>query len=362
MFKDNRGSSVIIFIIIFVVLVGFTGLAIDVTNIYYQKQKLQNGTDLAALAAVQHTVKNDGQVNSTGIHYAQKNGIKSSEVIVTHPYNADNYKVEVVASRNINLIFLPLLGYNSKTISARSVAGVNVDELTLFNDIALNYAVFGGSTENNLQIKGNGSLVKGNIHSNDDLEFFGNNHTIEGNLSADEDIRLDDKVTIDKERWTVTPWDKIVPTPTIDFDKYSSLAEHVVNGDVVYNGDLNIDGIWLINGNCHLAGQRISGKGILLVTGSLTISGGTQYETGDDLLAMYAGGDIHISASKGHIVGALFAPNGEIRINGSGNTFYGSLIANNVVWATNETTIHGSYDLRIPQAFTVDVYSYSLFE
>lgn len=358
-FKEQRGSTSIVFVLLIIVLFGFLGLVYDVGNIFYQKQKLQDGIDFAALSGTQSIKDGASNVVSEITNILIKEGIDPANVTINYPYNGDNYKVEVTSSKTINLYFLPIFGYNTKTVSARAVGGVSVDYLTLLNDIALNYAVFSSSTEVNLQIKGNGSSVHGNIHSNDDIEIYGNNHFVDGNVTADEDIRVQGSWTV---TGTIQDWDQVLPIPTIDFDKYASYAENIVDGNVLYNGDLNIDGIWLINGDCHLSGQRISGKGILLVTGSLTISGGTQYATGDDLLAIHVGGDIDVSAAGADIVGALFAPNGEIRINGSGNTFFGALIADRVFWATQDLTINGVYDNRVTTAFTVEQYKYLLFE
>jgi uncharacterized membrane protein len=61
---DRRGNVAIITALLSTVLLGFTALAVDVGFFYFQKQDLQNYTDLAAIAAVQNLTNAQGAATS----------------------------------------------------------------------------------------------------------------------------------------------------------------------------------------------------------------------------------------------------------------------------------------------------------
>ncbi len=374
-FKDQRGTAVVLFVLMFTVICGISGLVVDLGYVFYNKHKLQNAVDAAALAAAQQLSVSHSEVVSNAEDIAQKNGVAASELTITHPYNEDAHSVEIVATRTLDYFFMPMLSLNSTTISARAVAKKTLKTISGYNFEAFEYAVFSNSTTTELAIKGNSSIVNGNVHANNNISVSGNKHTINGDVTANGTISLGTTTV----NGTVTKYAPTVPIPAFDFNEFSNMADQVFNQDVTLNGVQNIEGIWLINGNCHISGTQISGKGIILATGEITISGSLEYITNPsaiyklqdgtisyitygDLLALYSLTNIRISGVNSNISGILYAPNGQIRIDGSGNSFNGALIANEVIWATNETTINGSYDLRAPQAFTTTVETIALVE
>lgn len=59
-------------------------------------------------------------------------------------------------------------------------------------------------------------------------------------------------------------------------------------------------------------------------------------------------GDISLQNDKGHTFhGILYAPNGTVRVDGSGKTFFGSIVANKIQWTTsNQTIVHSGVNGR----------------
>lgn len=357
--KDS-GQAAVMFLLLIPIIIAFIGLAMDISLVFYNKAVLQDALDLSALAAVQETVKNHGQVESTAIEYGRKNGVNANELKVKHPYNNDNYKVQLIGTRTIELTFLPIIGIKTTTISATSVAEAYLENKTVYQEKGLDYAIFSGSVDVHLDIKGNSSIVNGNIHGNKNVNYQGTGHVLNGNLEVSGGkIGGENKVTVNGSKNLTSP---VLPMPNLAFQDYASKANKTFQGDQIFN-NVTIDGVWLINGNVKFNGGRIVGKGIILATGSIDFPGNNvQYSSSDDLLALYALGDITLSCTNNNINGVLYAPNGTIRINGSNNTFYGALIANSVQWATSDLTINGNYDIRVPQAFVVTEATFRLVE
>lgn len=371
--KNTKGTTLVLIPFIFMMLFGFIGLAIDLGIIVYNKQQFQAAVDLTVLAAAQEAKNSSGQVTNTALKFAKKNGLKSGEIIITHPYNGDNLKVELSATKTLPLSFLPVLGVSNKTISARAVAGYTSKTISTSNPV-LDYAIFNGSSITELAIKGSKSTVTGNVHSNSSISVSGNGHTFNGDMTACTGISLGNATVTGTTNPTATFQDM----PVIGFNTYASQANQIYNTDVSLTGDVTIDGIWLVNGNCSISGLRVSGNGILLVTGEIQIAGSLEYNTyptaymlidgtmgiisPGDILALYSQTNIRISGVNSNISGTMYAPNGQIRIDGSGNTFNGALIANEIIWAGTKTTINGSYHIQTPDSFTVETDFFGLLE
>lgn len=124
-YKKKSGSVLIFIAIMAVVLMGITALVIDVGMLVYQRQRLQNACDAAALAgAMQLPDKPTGDDGAVAVakQYASDNGVTINDTDVT--ISADNKKITVNASRNLQFTFAKLLGINSGQVSAKATAVV----------------------------------------------------------------------------------------------------------------------------------------------------------------------------------------------------------------------------------------------
>lgn len=140
---DQSGVVVILVALTMVSLVGFTGLAVDVGNIYYAESKLQASTDAAALAGAQNiNVGSGGTAISTATSYSsvagQKNAstklpatmvsgypaltcLKSTGISCSGPDAANAIVVKQQAT--VPLYFGEVLGLKSWQIAATALAG-----------------------------------------------------------------------------------------------------------------------------------------------------------------------------------------------------------------------------------------------
>src|SRR3984893_10106472 len=133
--KHKYGARAQIMVFLALAMVGVVGIAalgIDVFYIYWNKNRLQSGTDAAALAGatylsgVRFAGKNGSCVYSTNARnaacsYALNDGVLRSELtsLVT---NTDNQSMTVSATRQVSAMFARVVGIQNFTVSATSVA------------------------------------------------------------------------------------------------------------------------------------------------------------------------------------------------------------------------------------------------
>jgi len=139
--RNEKGQVLVTFLLVSVVLLGFSAIALDVGVSYVEKSKLQNIADASAMAGAQE-IENPGLAIYTALQYADENGfdIKGSisqslespyeyhnedlnmTIRVTTPYEGDVTKLEVVITSEINFSFAKVFGISKGTVGARAVA------------------------------------------------------------------------------------------------------------------------------------------------------------------------------------------------------------------------------------------------
>jgi Flp pilus assembly protein TadG len=100
-------------------LMGLVGLAVDTGRLFVARAQLTRTADAAALAGVQSF-----PIVSNAIAKAQTYGLyndPSATIVATQVGNEK--KLRVTASKTVNMTFMKVLGFNSKTVSATAVAG-----------------------------------------------------------------------------------------------------------------------------------------------------------------------------------------------------------------------------------------------
>jgi hypothetical protein len=122
----QRGQSLIVFVLFFGVLAGFTAMAIDIGLFYEDRRHLQNSVDAAALAGVAELPTNTDSAKARAREWANKHGIADEEIkkveVRTTTFPGDTLYVEV--ERQFNWIFGRVLGQVNDQVSARAAARV----------------------------------------------------------------------------------------------------------------------------------------------------------------------------------------------------------------------------------------------
>ncbi len=121
LFKNEDGQSLVAFALLFVVLMGFSALVVDVGFIEVKKAHLQNVVDAAALAgAVDLPDSNIAIKNAKKV--AVSNGAEIEKVTVKPGYKGEPTKLEVVAHQTLKYTFARILGFNEIEVYSRAVA------------------------------------------------------------------------------------------------------------------------------------------------------------------------------------------------------------------------------------------------
>jgi len=357
--KEESGQAMVIFVLVFAVLCGAAGLAIDVGRLTFEKSTLQNAADAAALAGVKD-LPDTATANSTAIYYAGQNGVKASEITTTAPYNGDSTEIEVVCTKTVSYTFAKVLGLTSKTVSARSVA--QKGKL----GAAFDYTLFSGDKNETLTINGSSFYVGGDAHSNYKFNINGSSQTITGSGEAVSNFTINgssitigdicEGSSISTNGSNIKIGNRVSsPALLIDMPDFSNViknqaeaAGQAYTGNKTFNGSgISVDSPIYVNGNVTINGSRFAGKGCILATGDITFNGSNLTNTSGDAVCFYSGKNITINGSSIALDGIVYAPNGTITMNGSNQIVNGRVVGDKLTFnGSNYRIISGTNDLK----------------
>lgn len=118
--KSEKGTAVVIFALCMTVVLGFSALAIDVGVVVFEKSRLSNAADAAALAGAQELINNKSNAYNIVNQYLEKNGVDplNAEVVL---FDSDT-KVSVTVKKDVNYYFARILGFDKVNIQTIGVA------------------------------------------------------------------------------------------------------------------------------------------------------------------------------------------------------------------------------------------------
>jgi Flp pilus assembly protein TadG len=219
MFYEEKGQSLVLVAVFLIILIAFTGLAIDGGRLYIAKAKLQKAVDAGALAGADvmvNALKTSGNYNYSdsmggaesiaNTNYSKSNSISQSDISYNATFPGNTNVIQVNGQETVPLMLMPVLGLNSSTVSA--VAQVKVGKLNSLGTgvvipigIQLNQSLTFGSEWSLTDSPGNG--VKG-WYNFLDFSFIDPNKSSSGNKSlsgyissgAPAPIQFNDKLNI----------------------------------------------------------------------------------------------------------------------------------------------------------------------
>jgi hypothetical protein len=107
--KASKGQALFIVILALPVIVGVLTLVMDVGNLYYNQTSMQVAVDSGVLSGALYLPSYPSQAISVAEDYAERNGIKASEII-SCTVSADNKTVLMTTGRNLPCFFCAVLG------------------------------------------------------------------------------------------------------------------------------------------------------------------------------------------------------------------------------------------------------------
>jgi len=367
--RGERGSIPVLVALSLTVLFGFSALAVDFGMMASCRQSMQNAADASALAAAGDlTAGSLGSVNHTARAYAALNGFDPEEEEISIEVRTTGNTVTVTLHREIRMGFSAVLtGDNARTVSATATA----EAVTIFGGCP--YALFAGQRIEEsgvgISVTGNNIQINGNIHSNSDIDM---QHAVLSPGSVATAVR---NVNPASNGWTGN-------SIALDMPAFSSFetAMNRMPGYVMLSGDLVVKkGGFEELVQAALAQfialggstQTLYGEGLCIhVTGSLTFRGNnssTYYadfpitlvvedsidlngaplnSSGDaPLYIMSKYGDITVNGGGECLTGILFAPQGNVTLNGNDASFVGQIVAQNIRKAGGKITVTYSDDV-----------------
>lgn len=331
--KKQDGAIMVLFALVITVMAGMAALVVDVGSAYAEKQDLQNAIDSAALAGA-NELPNTTAATAKAKQLMVSNGYLASDI--TPSFADSNTKIIISSTKIKNNTFAKVIGIATTTVKARAAA-----TSTGVSAAPFNYAVFAGGGP--AAFNGAQNVFGGGVYGRDGVSL-GNKTKVTGNVVCSSG-------TINPGNNTTISGDSIPNNPVIAMPDFAALIEAQADPADKYSGNTSLDGKTItgpvyVDGNLTING-RIKGTGIIYVTGTISIVNGSQNPA--DSIVFYSKGDIVVNGGlKIDIYGILYAPNGQIRSNGSmnGATVNGRVIAKTVdMNGAKQEIIAGTNDL-----------------
>lgn len=342
--KNEQGSVMVIVAISLTVLLGFTGMAVDFGGMALTKQGLQNAADAAALAAGQVRVEGQstGAADVAGYNVIEANGFVPGDgkTVANIQYEGDKVIVTIETPQNLPFT-ATLTGKKETTIQARAVAEITSAVGNFPYALFAAQEMDDGGEGLDVNGKGHGVTVYGNMHSNSDINMqFAN--VIGGVATAVGDISIQSGSSAST---------LVIPMPDASgliadiknkaypVSSYSGSLEDLIE-DALDNGQPGADGvinIWVKSSLTFKKGNGVHNSEYpvnLLVQDDFNFGKATV--TSDDdapFVFISENGDITVngeSANAKHFHGLILAPKGDVTFNGNTVNIEGSVIAQNI--------------------------------
>ncbi|MFH0779397.1 MAG: hypothetical protein V1928_00890 [Parcubacteria group bacterium] len=179
------------------------------------------------------------------------------------------------------------------------------------------------------------------VYSGDNANFSGSTGAITGNITVANNFNAGSMSV----NGTVTQ-NGTVDMPTVDFDSYKAIADHVINNNYSFAAGNTYEGIWYVKGDATL-NSNITFNGTLVATRHITLENKnsiTITPTGA-YPALLAGDDIHANhLSSSTINGLMFAVHDFEIEYGTNLTINGSLMTGHNMNAKNSSGFNITYD------------------
>lgn len=325
--SNQKGSIIVLSTVMLTLALALAGLTVDIGDMYWQRARLQNAVDAAALGGGSKLPSVSAATN-TAVTDANANysGFTAANVSITN----GNNRIAVTRTVNISPYFLQAFGVNSVPVTVRAVAE-RQGASPVFD-----YAIFSGSQTTTLVFNGGGWDVKGSVHTNDQLILNGGGSKITGAAEA-----VDGNPPILENGGGNSIGAKVPNSSVMDMPDYTNEVKAVAEaagqvyqtGQTFQTGGQTLPSAMYVKGNVNINGGGWTGKGAIMADGNITINGGgVTMAQGNSVCYYSRNGNITFNGGGGVFNGILYAPNGRITINGGGNFYNGSVVAKELVF------------------------------
>jgi len=364
--RGDRGSIAVVAALTLTVLIGMAALVVDGGYVAMRRRALQGVADAAALAGgfslpTSATAISQAKAIATANGYT--NGTNGFTVTVNSPYSGDAQRIEVIIQGTTRTFLGAALRINSGTLYARAVAKLDAPNASIFAGSAACAGSAGGDA---LMLNGNGNQIHGDVHSNGSLFVSGNNTTSVGDVEYGNSctpatvtggvVATSGPTNVANQAYPLS-WTAASFTCTY---KVTSGVFDVTNGSYYQSAGVLKSGVYCSTGGGGLQvnASNISGNVTFVADGPIQINGNslnfTAYSNNVWLYSSYSPASMYtnvIQVGNDSLTwtGDVFAPNGLIAANGTGDNITGSIIGKYVqIGATNWTMNTGAGSSATP--------------
>ncbi|MDP2872859.1 MAG: hypothetical protein Q8P31_10035 [Bacillota bacterium] len=330
----KRGAATLMVALMMVGLLGMTALTVDVGAGYAFKERCEFVTEAAVLAAAR-LLPDVTQATNVARAVVQANNLNPAALVIETPLDGNAMKVRCSYTDSRASAFARALGIGQFAYSARATA-------VRGGAAMFDYALFSGSTLDDLRIGGSELNVTGSVHSNEDLRFNGATINVSDSLEAAQRL-INNGSTINAG--TISTYDRVIPMPQYSTSELRDMCAVRHNGSMHFSGTtLDITGGVFVDGSLQLTGVSVTGVGLLVATGNITLNGTDFRCVGpSDAVCVYTQQSISMEGNTFVAQGMFYAPNGTINCSGASPIIQGSVVANRLDF-TGCNTITIVYD------------------
>lgn len=321
--KNEKGSTIIIFTIALVAMLGFSALVVDIGNVALHKARTQSIVDAIALSAAQD-LPDTAKATETAQQYAELNGISPSDIEVTFT-NSDN-SIRIKSSDHVDYFFAKVFNLQGTNVTSMSGAAKSME------GNPFGYTLFSGSTTTPLALNGAWMDIVGSTHTNSNFIVNGSHLGVTGAAEACGTVTTNGNWISIGQRM---PSAGFIEMP--DFSEFiktqAGQAGAAYNGNKTYNGsNIDVDSDIYVNGSVTVNGARFSGQGCILAERDVIFNGSNLNMTSEDAVCIYSEtGNITINGSGAEFEGIVYAPHGYVIFNGSNQTIRGRVVAQSII-------------------------------
>ncbi len=340
--RAERGAVAVAVAILLPVIIGVTGLVIDVGSWYLTQAQLQNAADAAALAGAAD-LPNSPSSAAVAAQTLAADNVSGATVTAVTPYNGSSSEIQVTASKRGSVLFASILGISGPTITASAVAEVTQ---------GTGGFIYAASTAcNAISITSSGKISTTTLWSNGGFTAAGQPVTVTGDVDVgNSSCPFPSQLTppgatrVGPYTGWPTPLPTVAqgnmpsscPSASITITSASWLSSNPP-GIYCTTGTISITN----SGNITFNGYEFVSESTSSAAISVVTSGNTTFNgycpascssggTPQTLFYATAGGISFTNSGSGTFTGDAFAPNGQVSLTVSGGTDTGFIEASSV--------------------------------
>jgi Flp pilus assembly protein TadG len=327
--RSKRGAATMIVALTMVGMLGMAALVVDVGSAYAFKEKCEFVMEAAALAAAR-VLPDTTQATSVARQVVLANGLNPDLLTIHTPIDGAIYKVRCAYTDTRATVIARVLNIDLFNFAAQATANRGGSDV-------FDYALFSGSTLEDLRIGGSTLDVLGSVHSNEDLRFNGATINVSGALEAAQKLVNNGNSVINAGE--IKTYDRVIPMPVYSTSELRDMCATRYGGNThLSGGTLDVTGGVFVDGTLQLTGVTVTGRGLLVASGNITLNGTDfRYFGPGDAVCVYTQQNISIEGNTFVAQGMFYAPHGIVNCSGTSPSIEGSIIADELDFSGSQS-------------------------